>query len=312
LVEASEMGHDQLFKAILHGLLREFFELFFPELAAKLDFDTAQFSDKELFKGFPDGERREPDVVALVQTWEGEREVVVVHVEVQTEQKGDFRRRMFEYYALLWLHFETPVFPIALILRGGPHRGTATVAYRQEVFGREVVRFRYASVALARLSGWEYLEKGPLAAGLAALMQRRQAPVDLDLRAGLMHRVLTSGLDESLKFQLANLIETYFTLTDEERGRYRRLISREEYREVQDVETTYFDRLRQEGREEGREAGRIQGKREALKRLLVAKFGPLSPAIEARIEAIDSAEELDRHFDRALAADSLEEMSFGP
>jgi hypothetical protein len=177
------MGHDQLFKAILRGLLREFLELFFPEFAARLDFDTVQFSDKELFKGFPDGERREPDVVAQVQTLEGEREIVVVHVEVQTVTKRDFRKRMFEYYALLWLHFDAPVFPIALVLRRGPRHGIATLEYRQEVFGREIVRFRCASVALARLSGWEYLEKGPLAAGLAALMQRRQAPVDLELRA---------------------------------------------------------------------------------------------------------------------------------
>jgi hypothetical protein len=122
-----------------------------------------------------------------------------------------------------------------------------------------------------------------------------------------MRRVLTSGLDESLKYQLANLIETYFTLTDEARKRYRQLISREEYREVQEVEQTYFDKMRQEGLE----AGLVQGKRDALKRLLVAKFGPLPTAIEARIDALESADELDRYFDRALAAGSLEELSFG-
>ena len=83
--------------------------------------------------------------------------------------------------------------------------------YRQEAFGREVVRFRYASVALSRLSSWEYLEKGPLAAGLVALMRRRQDPVDVDLRARPMHHVLTSGLDESRMYQLSNMVETYFT-----------------------------------------------------------------------------------------------------
>jgi hypothetical protein len=235
-----------------------------------------------------------------VQTREGDRETIVVHVEVQTETKGDFRRRMFEYYALLWLHFESPVFPIALILKGGPRQGISTVEYRQEPFGREVVRFRYASVALARLSGWEYLEKGSVAAGLAALMQRRRAPVDLELRAGLMRRVLTSGLDESLKYQLANLIETYFRLTGEERARYHQLISREEYREVRDAEMTYFDELRQEGL--------VQGKRETLKRQLSAKFGPLPAEVDARIDVVASAEELDRYLDRVLTAGSLEDV----
>jgi hypothetical protein len=51
------------------------------------------------------------------------------------------------------------------------------------------------------------------------------------------------------------------------------LVSRKEYRNVQDVELTWADELRMEGHEKGV----IQGKREALKRLLIAKFGPLSP-----------------------------------
>jgi flagellar biosynthesis/type III secretory pathway protein FliH len=118
-------------------------------------------------------------------------------------------------------------------------------------------------------------------------MRRRQAPADLELRAELMRRVLTSRLEESPKYQLANLIETYFTLTDEARQRYRQLISREEYRQVQEVEQTYFDQLR----EEGLEKGRAQGKREALKRQLAKKFGPLSADVDARIDGVTSADE---------------------
>ena len=67
------MGHDQVFKGVLRRFLRDFLELFFPEFAARLDFESVQFSDKGLFKGFPDGLPREPDVVARVKTWEGIR-----------------------------------------------------------------------------------------------------------------------------------------------------------------------------------------------------------------------------------------------
>jgi hypothetical protein len=65
------MGHDQVFKGILRRFFRDFLELFFPELAARLDFEYLEFPDKELFKGFPDGVSREPDVVARVRTREG-------------------------------------------------------------------------------------------------------------------------------------------------------------------------------------------------------------------------------------------------
>ena len=85
-----------------------------------------------------------------------------------------------------------------------------------------------------------------------------------------------------------------------ERKRYRQLISGEEYRAVQDVEMTYFDRLRQEGL--------IEGKREALIRLLVAKFGPLETTLESRIHTMESVNDLDRWFDKALSASSLEEF----
>jgi len=99
---------------------------------------------------------------------------------------------------------------------------------------------------------------------------------------------------------------------DGERERYRRLVSREEYRKVQEVELTWADKLRQEGREEGREEGLqeglVQGKRQSLKRLLAAKFGGLSKSVEANIDALSSAEALDGYLDRVLAAGSIEEL----
>lgn len=297
------MGHDQLFKSILRSFFREFLDLFFPDHAAGLDFDSVRFSDKELFKGFPDGQRREPDVVAQVRARGGAPEVVVVHVEVQTDATGDFHRRMFEYYALLWLQFEAPVFPVALVLRGGPREGVTTEEYRQDVFEREVVRFRYATVALAQLSSREYLDRGPLAAGLAALMQRGRDSEELELRARMLRRVVTSRLDEALQYLLVNVIETYFPVPEGERERYQRLLSREEYKIVQDMELTWGDKLLLKGVE--------KGKRETLKRLLAAKFGPLPADVDERIDRITSSEELDACLERVLTASSLAEMGLG-
>ena len=114
------MGQDQLFKTILKGLLQDFLELFFPEAAARLDFENLRFVDKEVFANVPEGEVRQADIVAQLETRDGEPELVLVHVEVQAEPKGDFPRRMFEYYALLRLQYGLPVFPIALYLHRDP------------------------------------------------------------------------------------------------------------------------------------------------------------------------------------------------
>jgi hypothetical protein len=72
------MGHDQLFKALLESFLREFMELFFPDVAERLDFQSQRLVDKELFTDFPEGRLREADVVAELQMREGNPEILLV------------------------------------------------------------------------------------------------------------------------------------------------------------------------------------------------------------------------------------------
>ncbi len=73
---------------------------------------------------------------------------------------------------------------------------------------------------------------------------------------------------------------------------------------MQDVELTWAEKLM----EKGRAVGVIDGKREALLRQLAAKFGPLSEVATARVEAIESLDELDGLLERVLTAASLEDM----
>jgi len=60
--------HDRLFKEFLHRFLPQFMQLFFPEQAARLDFSTVRFADKEIVINFPEQELRITDIVAEVQT----------------------------------------------------------------------------------------------------------------------------------------------------------------------------------------------------------------------------------------------------
>src|SRR3990172_5978975 len=70
------MGHDQLFKDILRSFFREFLELFYPEVEARLDFETLRFLDKEVFT-LPEGSSRKVDVLAELETGKGNRELVL-------------------------------------------------------------------------------------------------------------------------------------------------------------------------------------------------------------------------------------------
>jgi hypothetical protein len=188
------LGRDQLFKTVLEGLLQSFLELFLPEVAPRFDFETLRFLDKEVFANVPEGKVREADVVARLETREGEPEIVLVHVEVQSRPEADFARRMFEYYAVLRIHHRLPVLPIVLYLRGGPD--AAFAEYSESLFGQEQLRFSYRCVALARLFAEEYVGASPLGAALAALMRRRPTSDRLELRIQMMRRVLESELDD--------------------------------------------------------------------------------------------------------------------
>ncbi len=304
------MGHDQLFKAILEGLFQDFLELFLPEAAARLDFQTPRFVEKEVFANVPEGEVRQADVLARLRTHDGEPELVLVHVEIQARHESDFSRRMFEYYAVLRLHYGIPVLPIVLYLRQGPR--SRIVEYRETLFGQELLLFRYHSLALERLPAEEYVGTSPLGAALSALMEKTRDRARL--RASMLERVVGSGLGETLKYLLVNVIETYFELSGEDAEEYRRIVSGKEYRAVQEAELTWADKLmekgREEGREEGREAGVIEGKRKTLLRQLTSKFGELPVETKAKVESMSSAD-LDSVLDRVLTVTTLGELELG-
>jgi hypothetical protein len=218
---------------------------------------------------------------------------------------------MFQYYALLRFKYGEPVFPIAVYPQGG--KGLPDEEYREALFGKEQLRFRYRTVALAKLDAEEYVATGnPVAAALAALMNRNHVEDRLTLRALMMQYVLKRKLDGARERLLLNLIKTYFKLDPGQQESFQQLLSRPEFREVQEMELTWEEEVMEKGREqglqEGRLAGLIEGKRETLKHLLTKKFGTLPEKTMARIEALDSLEELDTYLDRVLTAETLEDM----
>ena len=266
---------------------------------------------------------RTADVVAELQTSDGVDKLVLVHIEVELNWGSDFGERMYEYYTLLRQRYRKPIIPIAVFLHGGGD-GVVEETYHEASLGRRRLQFWYESVSLAHLDAEEYVGKGnPVAAALAALMNRRKAREPLTLRALMVRAVVESKLDDIPKLLLMNLIEVYFELGAAQAKRFERLFSRE-FREAEEMEIMWADRMKakwakegleegrekglEEGREEGREEGLIEGKRETLLRLLAKKFGSLSEEVTAHVRALQSVDEIDVSLDRVLTATSLDEM----
>ena len=212
------MAHDQLFKELLRAFLPDFIYLFYPDVAARLNWAEATFPNVEVFTDVPEGSVRRADTIAIVPTWGGEPELVLIHVETQSVRRSEVRFRMFEYYMLLRLRYKLPVFPIVLYIV--PETGGITYeTYVESLFGSDILTFTYAAVGLPELKAEDYLENDNLLApALSALMQPLSFGRATQKLASLQ-QVISSGVDEARQVLLTNLIETYFEI--ERGGNYR-------------------------------------------------------------------------------------------
>jgi hypothetical protein len=293
------MSHDQLFKDLLRNFFREFMETFFPDVAARLDFNRITFLDKEVFTDLPEGEQRDADLVAQAYTLDGELEFVLIHIEVQAWRRGTFPARMHAYYMMLFLRHRVPVLPIAIFL--SPGAGGLTEEHHYErVFDRQVVHFTYPAVGLPDMEADDYLLlNSPLACALSALMRvSKQGKAAQKYQS--LQKIAGSGLDGARKALLANIVETYLQLDTSEKTEFEQLIAKPEAEEVREMISVYEER--------GIEIGITRGKREILLHLLTTKFGKLPKKVREQVEAIESSEALDALSERILTATSLEDM----
>ena len=95
-----------------------------------------------------------PDTVALVPTLDAEPELVLIHVETQSERRREVRFRVFEYYMMLRLRYKLPVFPVALYIVPGTG-GITHETYIETLFGEDILNFQYAAIGLPELEADE-------------------------------------------------------------------------------------------------------------------------------------------------------------
>jgi hypothetical protein len=293
------MSHDQLFKDLLQAFFREFLELFFPTVAARLDFAQVTFSMQETFTDIPTGEKRTADLVAKVTTLEGAPELILVHIEIQADHRSSFPARMSEYYMLFRLRHQLPVLPIVIYLSPGAG-GLTQETHTEIVFDRTVLRFTYDAVGLPDMEADEYLDRdNPLAPALSVLM--RSGPAGrLAQKLQALRRVLSSEVDEARKSLLVNIIQTYAPLEATEEAEVDALIEAETRKEIDAMLMTWEDKVIARGV--------VKTKRATLIRQLRHKFGELPEDLEARIQKIEADDELEALLDRVIDAKSLDEM----
>lgn len=298
--------HDQYFKQLLQTCFGDLVRIVEPEMAPRLQLDHPTFLESETFTDTSEGEHRRLDLVASVDSFRGDPELVLVHVEVEAQARRSMGRRLFEYAMQLWLRHRRPIVPIVVYLRGGKPDVTQETV-RLKTFERTFMAFHYVAFGLSRSRAAEYLDRPePLAWALAALMRHRELTA-AEHRLACLWPVARAGLDDARKFLLTNFIETYVQLDESEQEKYETLLRDDRNREVAIMAeltlTTNADRLVKKSFVEGRE----HGQRDLLLHLLARRFGTLPEATRRRVESL-SSDELSRLAERVLDATSLDDL----
>lgn len=299
-------SHDQLFKELFQIFLTDLLSLAEPEALAFLDATQLRFLNPETFTHWPEGERRQVDLLALAPTRGSGKGRFLVHIEVERNARSAMGHRLWCYANLLQGRHGVPVLTILVNLRGGA-AGVTRVAVRKETSYREVSAFHYTAFGLSGCHAEEYLDRPePLAWGLAALMR----PAHLSraqLKAECHRRILRADLGPQSKGALVNCVQTYLQLDGEGRSEYETLCALDAYQEVRKMELTWADQMR----EQGRAHGRAEGARAVLLQQLSQRFAPLPERVRRQVEKIDSLDRLTQLAGRVLTARSLEELGLG-
>lgn len=287
--------HDQRFKRLLREFFEDFLRLFFSTWAARFDFSSVEWLDKEVFPNPPEGPRHVVDLVAKVRCKDRieptpcpDQEELLAAIWIEIESKDSLTRlrpRLPEYYLLLRSTYGIPVLPIGVFLKVGLDGIGVDVV--EERFGELTpLRFEYLYVGLPALDGVEYIESGnELGVALASLMKLPKERIT-KLGAEAFRKLAEAKVTEEQRFLLAECFQQYALGEESVRRAFLRLIENPGYERAEAMAKSMFEEIE----EKGLARGKLEGLREANRQLLADRFGPLPLPVSERIEAMSEAE----------------------
>ncbi len=318
----SQNKFDLRHKETIQLFLKEFFELFFPEIAPKIRFETVRFIDKELIALFfsqetQDRENRS-DTLALAEALPeaGEEvELFLIHWEQQGDKEPNFNERMFHYFCGIYYKFRKPIFPIAIFTDAAKWRVRVPDRYSLNMFGHAVATYGYRQIKLKDFKAEEFeikLMENPLAAAYLPLTDypaERRPEIKAKAVKGI------ANVEQGKKrATLYSLIHISMALDEQEQKQYRELIQNHpDYKEVkmlESIEAVGIEKGIEKGKiigiKEGKAIGQGEGKADMIARLIKRKFGDISPVIQKRLKTA-KVESLDQFGEAIFDFESLED-----
>jgi hypothetical protein len=281
-------------------------ELFAPEMHREIDWSKpVEFRDKELSRVAPKGKAqglRVVDKLLRVQLRGGAAAWVLIHIEVQSQRREDFSRRMFHYFVRLRLrHEDMPVVSLAIL-------GDASDDWRPNTYTEEqwgcALNFRYPIVKLSdfasRTAELEAM-RNPVAAvvlaHLAVMETRTDTGKRLAAKLALVRNLYRMGYDANTVLALLRLIDWLVRLPDDLDDQWwdavEQAASEDDMTYVSSFERRWLSRGRAEGKAEGKAEGEVEAKAAVLADWALALFGTPAAPLAIKIRSLRNRDMLD-------------------
>jgi len=291
--------YDAAWKATLETFLQPCLAIAFPALADQINWSAPpRFLDTELQEIVRDSESGPMRVDKLVEVSrrDGNKELLLVHVEVQAQRDEDLPRRMFQYFCRIFDRFGHA--PVSVAVLADPSPRWRPKAFTQSLVGCSL-SFQYATCKLADLDLEPWIATGnPVARVIEAHRMAQSTGKDMKARRsgklGLVRQLLESGMEETEVREVMRLIHWLLALPEEEEVGFRKDVKQMEASMQTKRRSTYerivweegLERGLVQGRDEGRQEGRHSAARELLLDLVRVRFGTCTSPVRTRIEAI--------------------------
>jgi len=282
---STRQEYDAWWKLFLQRFLKEVLELVALDLHAIIDWDApVEFVDKELLPISADSltQRLYVDSLFRARLRSGQDVAVLIHIEVQGDPEPLFPKRMFRYFARLFLEYDLPIISLAVFSDDSPN--WQPDAYEASVGGCEL-HFKYRTLKLMNLDQAALEQsQNPASLVLLAFLRARETARSMEFRFEARRRLAIlareRGYNEELLAKLDELLEGIMRLPEFLEKQYEEAL--EEYKREKKIPfITAAERIglrrgiaegfqqgyalgRQEGLETGRQEGLEQGLQQGL------------------------------------------------
>jgi len=266
----SRDDYDSPWKDILTVYFEQFLAFFFPKIMQEIDWSRGYNSlDKELRQITRKAETGERLADKLFQVWKrnGEEQWVLVHVEIQAQEKADFPCRTFVYNYRIYDLYKRPVASLAILADDNPKWRPSS--YSHELWGCST-EFRFPAVKiLSYKKSLKSLVKSGNVFGIAVAAHLRTMETKKDSRkrfrykTGLTRELYRQGFGKSDIINLYRFIDWIMALPEYlEDAYHQEIITFEEEQKMRYVTTAERIGLKKgirEGIQQGIQQGVQQG-----------------------------------------------------